>query len=221
MSITKTSAVINEKGKMPNLYLKNVPVFYAKVYEPQPLLKKKPDHPADAQFSLVAFVDEKTKDYLIDTVGINKELREVGVAKKTKGKNRGSLVYPLTKEDGEELYAPVDGMYGLSLTRPNKSKAGKDAVINVVDAEGEPFDQLIGNGSVVNIKLFGYRNDEGSLVVFLDTVVVVKHVPYEGGNDGFDEELGITVKRKKTEGQKAVAEFDNALPEDDEDDDAF
>ena len=74
--------------------------------------------------------------------------------------------------------------------------------VNVIDVEGNAFTENVGNGSVVNLKLFGYKNQDGQLTVTLDTVQVIEHVAYEGkgSSDSVDDDvLGVSYKVKKTE----------------------
>ena len=85
---------------------------------------------------------------------------------------------------------------GLSLN--DLTKAGKKSILKVVDADGKDWDKTkaIGNGSKVHVKCFGYRNVDEQLVVFPNLIVVVEHVPYEGGNSGGmveDSVLGVSV----------------------------
>src|SRR5690606_4959943 len=75
-------------------------------------------------------------------------------------------------------------------------------VVNVIDKEGNPFTENVGNGSVVNLKLFGYKNREGQVVVTLDTMQVIKHIPYEakGAADSIvDDVFGVSYQVKKAE----------------------
>jgi hypothetical protein len=67
----------------------------------------------------------------------------------------------------------------------------------VVDKDGKDWDKskAIGNGSIVTVKCFGYRNQDEQLVVSLNLVMVVEHVPYEGGGAGGmveDSILGVS-----------------------------
>lgn len=179
-----------------NVYVLNAPVFYAAVHTPKTKYQS-----TDKEFSLAAFVDEATKDKLLDEVMLNKGFALVGKDKTTKPPRR--IKYPLSKdvEEGKTNYDVVEGMYGFGLAKPEFSKKGNPMTVNVIDKEGQPFTQDIGNGSVCTLKLFGYRNPEGQLTVTLDTVQVVEHIPYESkGGDGnvVDDVLG-TYAVKKTE----------------------
>jgi len=181
-----------------NLYLKNVPVFYPVVHEPKTKYQSE-----DREYSLTAFVDEATKDKLLDEVMLNKTFAQVGKDKTSKPPRR--IKYPLSSqvEDGKINYDIVDGMFGFSVAKPEFSKAGKKMAVNVIDTEGKAFTENIGNGSICTLKLFGYRNQDGQLTVTLDTVQVVEHVAYEqkGGNGGVveDDVFGVSYQIKKAE----------------------
>lgn len=93
-------------------------------------------------------------------------------------------------------------MYGFSVARPEFSKKGNPMTVNVIDAEGNPFTENVGNGSVCNVKLFGYRNQDDQIVVMLDTLQVLEHVPYEGkapSDSVEDDVLGVSYKVKKVD----------------------
>lgn len=198
----ETSIVLKElpkKGDLEtfNLYLKNVPVFYPVVHEPK--LKY---NSTDKEFSVTVFIDELTKDKLEDEVAVNKTFAKVGVSKTSKPPKR--VKYPLSSqaEEGKLNYDEVEGMWGFTVTRPEFSKKGNKQTINVIDKDGNAFTENVGNGSVCNIKLFAYKNRDGQLVVTLDTVQVIDHVPYEqkGAADSVvDDVLGVSYQVKKVE----------------------
>tara|TARA_R110001592_G_C13193003_1_gene753560 strand:+ start:27351 stop:28076 length:726 start_codon:yes stop_codon:yes gene_type:complete len=172
-----------------NIYFKNVPVTYAQV-----LKAGKKYNSEDTAYQLNLFINQESMDKL-DAIGINKELAEVGVTKIKKGQNRGKFKYPL-----DEMNSAYEGMFGAQFTR-NTVKRDNDGAITkeytplkVLGSDGKPFTQEVGNGSVCNIKMFAYRNSDGMLVVMLDTVVVLEHVPYNRESEYFDEELGIMIK---------------------------
>ena len=193
----KTEAVLVKEGKNEFLYLKNVPVFFAQVLEPTKKYQSE-----DLAYQFTVFVDSDTRDKLElpvdeDGVAINKELKEVG---KDRNKKK-QLKYPLEsqlKEGKGTAYDIVDGMHGMGLSLNDLTKAGKKSILKVVDADGKDWDKskAIGNGSKVHVKCFGYRNVDEQLVVFPNLIVVVEHVPYEGGNGGGmveDSVLGVSV----------------------------
>lgn len=193
----KTEAVLVKEGKNEFLYLKNVPVFFAQVLEPTKKYQSE-----DLAYQFTVFVDSDTREKLElpvdeDGVAINKELKEVG---KDRNKKK-QLKYPLEsqlKEGKGTAYDIVDGMHGMGLSLNDLTKAGKKSILKVVDADGKDWDKskAIGNGSKVHVKCFGYRNVDEQLVVFPNLIVVVEHVPYEGGNSGGmveDSVLGVSV----------------------------
>jgi len=185
-----------------NVYVLNAPVFYAAVHTPKTKYQS-----TDKEFSLTAFVDEATKDKLLDEVMLNKGFALVGKDKTTKPPRR--VKYPLSSqvEEGKTNYDVVEGMYGFGLAKPEFSKKGNPMTVNVIDKEGQAFTQDIGNGSVCTLKLFGYRNPEGQLTVTLDTVQVVEHIAYEGkssSDEVVDDVLG-SYKVKKAD-VKVVAD---------------
>ena len=193
----KTEAVLVKEGKNEFLYLKNVPVFFAKVLEVVDNYAKD-----GKEFQFTVFVDSDTREKLElpvdeDGIALNKELKEVG---KDRKKNK-QIKYPLESQlkDGKgTAYDIVDGMHGMGLSLNELTKAGKKSILKVVDADGKDWDKskAIGNGSKVHVKCFGYRNQDEQLVVFPNLIVVVEHVPYEGGNSGGmveDSVLGVSV----------------------------
>lgn len=192
----KTEAVLVKEGKNEFLYLKNVPVFFAQVLEPTKKYQSE-----DLAYQFTVFVDSDTREKLElpvdeDGVAINKELKEVG---KDRNKKK-QIKYPLEsqlKEGKGTAYDLVDGLHGMGLSLNDLTKAGKKSILKVVDADGKDWDKTkaIGNGSKVHVKCFGYRNVDEQLVVFPNLIVVVEHVPYEGGSGGIVEDsvLGISV----------------------------
>ena len=193
-----------------NVYIKNTPVFYAAVHEPK--LKYQS---TDKEFSLTSFVDEETKDKLIDEVMLNKSFAQVGKDKTSKAPRR--IKYPLSSqvEEGKVNYDVVDGLFGFNVAKPEFSKKGNPMSVNVIDAEGNAFTENVGNGSICTLKLFGYKNQDGQLTVTLDTVQVIEHVPYEGKTSADsveDDVLGVSYKVKKTEGKHTEQEAPKAQP---------
>lgn len=201
-----TSIVLKDlpkKGDMEtaNLYIKGATVFYAVVHD-----VKQKYQSNEKEYSATVFVDPATKDELEDVVLVNKGFAEVGVSKTTKPPKR--IKYPLSSqvEEGKVNYDAVKGMWGFSVARPEFSKKGNRLTVNVIDKDGNPFTENVGNGSVVNLKLFGYRNKDGQLVVALDTMQVIEHVPYEGATSSdsvVDDVLGVSYQVKKAETKPA------------------
>lgn len=184
-----------------NLYIKDAPVFYAVVHDP-----KKKYQSEDREYSVTVFVDEETKDKLLDEVMVNKSFALVGKDKTSKPPRR--IKYPLSSqvEEGKVNYDAVEGMYGFTVAKPEFSKKGNPMTVNVIGADGSAFTENVGNGSVCTLKLFGYRNQDNQVVVTLDTLQVLEHVPYEqkAAADSVDDDvLGVSYKVKKAEGKAA------------------
>lgn len=185
-----------------NLYIKDATVFYAVVHEP-----KKKYQSEDREYSVTVFVDEETKDKLLDEVMVNKSFALVGKDKTSKPPRR--IKYPLSSqtEEGKVNYDVVDGMYGFTVAKPEFSKKGNPMTVNVIDKDGKAFTENVGNGSVCTLKLFGYRNQDNQLVVTLDTLQVLEHVPYEAkvaAESVDDDVLGVSYNVKKTEKAEEV-----------------
>lgn len=202
MTTKKTSIIVRDLPKSGsletcNLYIKDAVVFYSVVHEP-----KKKYQSEDREFSVTVFVDEETKDKLLDEVMVNKTFALVGKDKTSKPPRR--IKYPLSSqtEEGKVNYDVVDGMYGFTVAKPEFSKKGNPMSVNVIDADGKAFTENVGNGSVCTLKLFGYRNQDNQLVVTLDTMQVLEHVPYEvkaAAESVEDDVLGVSYKVKKAE----------------------
>lgn len=209
----KTEAVLVKEGKNEFLYLKNVPVFFAKILE---LGKKYQSE--DLEYQMTVFVDTETREKLElpvdeDGIALNKELKEVG-----KDRNKlKKIKYPLQsqlKEGENTSYDTVDGLHGMSLSLNELTKKGNKSILKVVDKDGKDWDKTkaIGNGSILHVKCFGYRNQDEQLVVFPNLVVVVDHVPYEGNTGGIvqDDVLGVSFDMSSS---YANDEDDKATPE--------
>lgn len=198
-----------------NLYIMGATVFYPCVHTP----KTKYESKTEKEYSITIFVDEEAKDKLLDEVLLNKTFAQVGKDKTSKPPRR--IKFPLSSQTDDKVnYDIVEGMYGFTVSKNAISKQGNETYVTVKDTENNDFKQDIGNGSVCNIKLFGYRNKEGQLVVQLDTVQVVKHVPFEKGEGGAtatDDVLGITYGGKDKENKPAsqAPSVDAAITDDD------
>ncbi len=197
-----TSIVVKELPKSGtletvNLYIKDAVVFYPSVHEPK--LKY---NSTDKEFSVTVFVDEDTKDKLLDEVMVNKSFFLVGKDKTSRPPRK--IKFPLSSqvEEGKVNYDLVEGMYGFNVAKPEFSKKGNRMTVNVIDKDGNAFTENVGNGSKVNLKLFGYKNQDNQLVVTLDTMQVIEHVPYEqkGAADSVvDDVLGVSYQVKKAD----------------------
>ena len=229
--VIKTEAVLVQEGKNEFLYLKNVPMYFASILEPQ-----KKYQSDDLAYQMTVFVDTETREKLElpvdeDGVAINKELKEVG---KDRNKKK-QIKYPLTSQlkDGKgTAYDDVDGLHGMGLSLNELTKKGSKSILKVVDSDGKDWDKtkLIGNGTKAHIKCFGYRNQDEQLVVFPNLIVIVDYVAYEGGSGGVVEDniLGVTVdmsssfEARDAEGATAesIMNAANAPTDDDYNDDA-
>lgn len=192
-----TQEAVGNKLEMGYLYFKNVPTTYAKIHEPTKKMNSE-----DKAYQMNIFIDADTMA-TVEELGVNKNFSQVNVTKISKGLNRGKLKFPVKDADGNPTAnAPYEGMFATQLSRETVKRDKKTNEIvkeyeplKVVDTEGNPFTADVGNGSIVSVKVFCYRNAEGMLNTMMDTVVVIDHVEYvKAGNDGYDDELGITVK---------------------------
>ncbi|MNQ87504.1 hypothetical protein D3C85_1027300 [compost metagenome] len=188
---------------------------------------KKKYQSEEREYSTTVFVDEDAKDKLLDEVMVNKTFALVGKDKTSKPPRRVKFPLSSQTEEGKVSYDAVDGMYGFTVAKPEFSKKGNAMSVNVIDAEGNAFTENVGNGSVVNLKLFGYRNQDNQLVVTLDTMQVVEHVKYEtkAAADSVDDDvLGVSYKVKKTEKaqeQESPKQAPKVEPEEDFSDDSL
>ena len=173
---------VNPKNnKFADVYIKNVPLYYAAVH--RAVKKAKGD---EKEFKVTTFLSEDQVNALRDLpVNSAKLFPQVGVDKITKGKNRGKIKYPSDK------YEDVDGLFGSDFKRSEFNREGKRNKIVVVDSEGKPLTENIGNGSVGTLKLFGMINEDMEWNLYLSLVKVDELVPYESGGIT-DDELGIT-----------------------------
>lgn len=186
MSTVKTNVIVKPLPKSnglesANIYLMNCPVYFAVVHEPK--LKYQSQ---EKEFSVTVFVDEATKDKLLDEVMVNKTFSQVGVSKTSKPPRRIKFALSSQTEEGKTSYDDVDGLWGFNVTKNELSKKGKKMFVNVIGKDNKAFTENVGNNSICNIKLFGYVNQDSQYVVSLDTLQVIEHVVFEGktGSDG-------------------------------------
>lgn len=197
----KTEVIVRDLPKSGgletvNIYIKNAVVFYAAVHE-----AKKKYQSESKEFSAQVFVDEEAKDKLLDEVMVNKTFAEVGVTKTSKPPRKIKYMTSEQAEEGKVNYDVVKGLWGFNVAKPEFSKKNNPMTVNVINTEGEAFTDNIGNGSVVNLKLFGYKNVDNQVVITLDTVQVVEHIPFEGrtASDSVDDDILGSYKVKKVE----------------------
>lgn len=208
------NVVVREQGKFEQVYIMGGD---AVMYFPAVLSPKKKYQSDDREYSVTVFVDTETREKLeshTDDGGVflNKQFYEVGVDKNKKRK----VKFPTSDQVGEDErnFDAVKGMHGVSLTAAEFKKNGEKTVLNVVDSEGNPWDKtkVIGTGSKGNFRMWGYRNEDGQLVVSLDLVQVTDYVEGSsgGGNGGFDDVLGIDLSKSETPAaMEAPTNFDD------------
>lgn len=199
-----------------NIYIKNAVVFYAAVHE----AKKKYQSEAK-EFSAQVFVDEEAKDRLLDEVMVNKTFAEVGVTKTSKPPRKIKFMTSDQAEEGKVNYDVVKGLWGFNVAKPEFSKKGNAMAVTVIDTDGQPFTDNIGNGSIVNLKLFGYKNVDSQVVVTLDTVQVVEHIPYESRatSDNVEDDILGNYKVKKVEAKHEAQNAPSLAPQPEPEDD--
>lgn len=220
----KTEVIVRDLPKSgtletANVYIKNAVVFYAAVHE-----SKLKYQSTDKEFSATVFVDEEAKDRLLDEVMVNKNFAQVGVSKTSKPPRKIKYALSSQVEEGKANYDLVDGLWGFNIAKPEFSKKGAPMSVNVIDTDGNAFTENVGNGSVVNLKLFGYKNQDGQLTVTLDTMQVVEHVAYEGkgSSDSVDDDiLGVSYKVKKAEVKLEEKEVQTPAPQPEPEDTSF
>lgn len=210
----KTEVIVRDLPKSgtletANVYIKNAVVFYAAVHEPK--LKYQS---TDKEFSATVFVDEEAKDGLLDEVMVNKSFSQVGITKTSKPPRKIKYALSSQVEEGKANYDLVDGLWGFNIAKPEFSKKNLPMNVNVIDTEGNAFTENVGNGSVVNLKLFGYKNQDGQLTVTLDTMQIVEHVPFEGkgSSDSVEDDILGSYKLKKSEAKPAEKEEEPQAP---------
>lgn len=197
------NVVLRTEGKTSNLYIIDAIAYYASVHKP-----KEKYQSTDKEYSITLFVDEATKDALIDLpVNSAKVFAEVGVDKIKKGKRRGEIKYP------SDTYP--EGLFGFSVTCPEFSKAGNPRTVKVIGKDGKDIEDMIGNGSKVTVKCLAYTNQDEEWNIQLSLVQVLDLVPYEGGGgEVTDDILGVSysVGSKKAGTGDPVLDGDDDVP---------
>ena len=208
-----------KKNEGETLYVKDATFMWASVLDVKNKLgsDKEDDPKKKRHYEVITIVDSEDYEALED-LKLNKTIFEIG-----KDKNRYKAIkFPVKdKETGEDTpYTPYKGMYGFSATLIEDSNKGNKNELVVVDEDGEPITELVGNGSKGHLKFWGYRSEEGLLNIQMKMMVVTELVPYEGGGDIVDDELGITVKRQPKK-ESVVDEFeDDDIPDFGDEDDS-
>lgn len=211
-------------------------------------------HKKDKNFEFVAFIDaiayyasvqEARKKYKSDdkeyamTLFITPEdakKARLPIAKGGLFINKKFMTVDVDRKEDDELkyssekYPGTEGMVGIQLTAPEFTKGGKRTTITVIDKDGNAFEDLIGNGSKVTVKCWGWRkNAEDKLNITLSVVQVKELVPYEGGSNGVieDDLLGVTYtipQAKESKKSDGTMDFDDDDPfsvDADSDDDLY
>jgi hypothetical protein len=105
----------------------------------------------------------------------------------------------LTKDQAEKMKAvgfkiktDKDGDFVLTATKKTRTKGGKVMEApRVVGRDGQtPFTEKVGNGSIINIKIFAkYTEVSGNtfLPAYINSVQVLSHVPFAGGFGNADD----------------------------------
>lgn len=226
--MSNKTVVLKKSGKFEDVYIKNVPCYFARLKDPQKRMNQptpEDKNQSTHEYTIRVFVDDDARDALENEVKVNKQLFEVG-----KDRNKKRVIKFKTSdqlgEDETLHYDDVKGLHGIDLSLKELTNSGSKAPLTVVGPDNKPFDELIGNGSVVTLRLYGYRNRDDLLTVALSLVRVDEHVPYEGGgNSGriVDDELGIDMDMpEQAKANQIKDEFDGKdTKEDDIDEDDF
>lgn len=95
----------------------------------------------------------------------------------------------------------------------NKKDGSENSPPEVLDAEGNPFTRLVGNGSKVKVNFSPYDWESfgsSGKNAWLNSVTVLEHVPFEEEDDtDFAEEASTKTSQKPA---KANGEFDDDIP---------
>lgn len=185
------------KGKKTenlSLYLMNCPCVYASVQAPT----EKYNSPGEKEFSITVFVTEEQKDVLEDELVLNKSFFLVGKDKNKKKK----IKYPLSSQlkegqEGAPTYDDYEGLYGVKFTQTEFNRDGTKTKLDVIGTDKKPTKELVGNGSVVSLKLWGYKNEDEQFNTRLNMVKIEELVPYEGGSNMVtDDVFGVSFERE-------------------------
>lgn len=111
-----------------------------------------------------------------------------------------------------------DDTLGITFRRDVHAKTGVDkkgkpwslggGAPRVVDVDGDEFDDLIGNGSVVEVLVERYPSKIGKWGHRLEAVKVIDHVQYEAPDDDEDEEDEVEEEPVKEEPKKKAGKKD-------------
>lgn len=161
---------MSEKKPAEQIVLKNVRVKYAKLIRPgQAFDEGQPD-----LWSVNMYLTPKDREHLL----------AIGATEKT-------------DKDGQPFF----------VTKRNVTNKNREAVKppSVVNGAKQPFNEEVGNGSICNIAITPFEWEKGKagtpsykrgILLYLNAVQVVEHVPMSGGVDAFDviEQPDATVR---------------------------
>ena len=206
MTTSESKVIIKEKDENTfDIYILNVPCVYAVVHEP----RFKYQSQTEKEYSMTVFVDDDVRAALEDAP-LNKTFFKVGVDKNKKR----AIKFPLSSQGGNGTYDPFKDLNGVNLNCPDKSKAGNERHIKIIDTAGQPVEDKLGNGTTVSVKLFGYKNKDGLINATMNTIQVQHLVEYIEKEGSFDDVLGVDLKKfddpKKV--PDAIKEDDADLP---------
>ena len=188
-----------KKGRFEYIYVEGFTTF-ASLQKPRKGYEDK-----GMEFSMNLFISKEDVD-LLDEIPLNKQFFLVGVDKNKKKR----IKFPAESHEGFE------GLYGFNLNRPAKTKAGDDSYVTVIDRDRKPFKKLIGNGSKVKVKCYGWRNKEELLSIALDTVQVLEHVAYEESSTIEDDEFGGEYEKRTESAIASQSSEHEGFDDDDE-----
>lgn len=125
-------------------------------------------------------------------------------------KETGKENTPAIKKDEEK------GGYSIRVDqRVEQADGSPNQPPRVIDLEGQPFDELIGNGSQVevlyNLGRSTYKN-KTYIKAYLRAVKVIEHVPYKSNDPDAEDFFKASPKAGKAKPQ-ADDDFDDDLPE--------
>lgn len=183
------------KLKEQNLYVKDATFFWSAVHQPKPNFAK------DANVYEITTIVSAEDAKELKKLKIAKELKEIGV----------------DVDPDLQLYAEYEGCYIMKASCPEFTAKGKKLTISVVDTEGNPITENLGNGTKGHLRFFTWVGDKGvnkgKLNSRINYVVVTDLIPYsDTGSGGYDEEFGVTLKTKKSAVDDFEESFDDDIP---------
>jgi hypothetical protein len=150
-----------------NVFIKDVIFYYASVQSPKPNYGK-----TGNEYSVQALI---TKDEMqrLKAMKVNKTFKNI--------EDEGLL----------DKYPEGKGRYLVSFKCPESSSTGKELSIRVVDASGKPMEDLIGNGSKGQLKLWlmeGQGLSKGKMNARLNAMMVevLKEYHKKSGDEDFE-----------------------------------